>query len=478
MMDKSDALAGMLSHHLHLTGQTDDRGESGGPAHPALRTTGVHDAHGTALYDGRGHGGNMLMDTPDAYTSSMLHASARRVQPLHALAAAAAPAPVTRTLPFHDARQHHVASAPTSALVVGAPSDRHASRQAWGPPMSHGHESISASTWGGQEGRHPHGAWGSGGAAQAHAAPIQRASWPVHGRSMPSAAAWPRSNGTRGAPYVDDRGVARAAAPAEPSTLNTEDDEGLSLLGGLEISAVPQRVSRLYAERLLVDLIEGTEAGRVPPGSRGVDAMRHMLGVMLWCCDECDKWAEDDRYAAHDVVMAMRAGAVALQVQLHRRLWPMCSEWQTGSRPMCAEHGPEILAHVSAPPTDKWPRTVAERNAMVRDLEAATSESAMAAVWAGANAEGEAIGRIEWLLAPGDVNWVQQAPVDPSRLTDITADLRSGKMLQLWIQIHRHDHPECRANEVGFKTLPGWGPALCMHAPKAVDPRLPSTRLE
>ena len=95
---------------------------------------------------------------------------------------------------------------------------------------------------------------------------------------------------------------------------------------------------------------------------------------------------------------------------------------------------------------------------MVRDLEAATSESAMAAVWAGANAEGEAMGRIEWLLAPGDVNWVQQAPVDPSRLTDITADLRSGKMLQLWIQIHRCVSTLCRCLFVcgvrrGFHTL-------------------------
>lgn len=45
---------------------------------------------------------------------------------------------------------------------------------------------------------------------------------------------------------------------------------------------------------------------------------------------------------------------------------------------------------------------MAERDQLVRDLESATSEASMAAVWAGRDAVNEALGRIEWLLAPGD----------------------------------------------------------------------------
>lgn len=61
-----------------------------------------------------------------------------------------------------------------------------------------------------------------------------------------------------------------------------------------------------------------------------------------------------------------------------------------------------MLARVGAPPVETWPKTVAERDQLVRDLESATSEVSMAAVWAGRDAVNEALGRIEWLLAPGD----------------------------------------------------------------------------
>lgn len=61
-----------------------------------------------------------------------------------------------------------------------------------------------------------------------------------------------------------------------------------------------------------------------------------------------------------------------------------------------------MLARVGAPPVETWPKTVAERDQLVRDLESATSEASMAAVWAGRDAVNEALGRIEWLLAPGD----------------------------------------------------------------------------
>ena len=64
-------------------------------------------------------------------------------------------------------------------------------------------------------------------------------------------------------------------------------------------------------------------------------------GMMLWCCAECERWAEDDGYAARAVVTDMRSAAIAIQVQLHRRLWPGCGAWQrVGSG--CPAHAPEV----------------------------------------------------------------------------------------------------------------------------------------
>jgi hypothetical protein len=97
----------------------------------------------------------------------------------------------------------------------------------------------------------------------------------------------------------------------------------------------------------------------------------------------------------------------------------------------------QLLAQIGAPSQDRWPTTVAEREQVIADLEEATSEIAMSAVWATADAVTEALGRIEWLLAPGEINWVEQTPADPGRLTDITSQLRRSQLLQLWIQIHR-----------------------------------------
>lgn len=97
----------------------------------------------------------------------------------------------------------------------------------------------------------------------------------------------------------------------------------------------------------------------------------------------------------------------------------------------------QILSQIGAPPIERWPTTVVERDRVVGELEEATSEAAMASVWAGSEAESEALGRIEWLLAPGEVNWVEQTPANPGRITEFTSELRRGKLLEIWVQIHR-----------------------------------------
>lgn len=119
---------------------------------------------------------------------------------------------------------------------------------------------------------------------------------------QPTTAYGSRNTFANGAPTWAGSGDASAGtADGGPHTTGSGFDLGdfdVTLpLSGLEITSAPQPTSGIYAERTLCELLAATEAGKLPAGTHGINLLRSMLGQMLWCCNECDRWAEDDGYA-------------------------------------------------------------------------------------------------------------------------------------------------------------------------------------
>jgi hypothetical protein len=155
------------------------------------------------------------------------------------------------------------------------------------PRPSQGQNGIRDTAWGG----------GGGGGASRLDLPTQSVARGsgrhLQERGAHAASGWPHHGGGRVDGGYSHGGLGGCAADfaAEFSLADALP------LGGLEITAAPQMSSAIYAERHLCDLIAGTELGNIPGGTHGIEVMKSMLGEMLWCCNECDRWAEDDGYS-------------------------------------------------------------------------------------------------------------------------------------------------------------------------------------